>query len=120
MGFTLGNGLVRPKERVSPPSWGIVTYLYLGTKSTHLRSDIWKHMYHRSDGNGLQFYKSNTITRDHRTLSGSIDTRPIEDSLIVLPNVAFTDRMRLTRDTPQILRTLPFKHHVYLKTWTTP
>ena len=48
---------------------------------------------------------------------GELDTLPIGESLIVLPNLGFDDHMRLSKDTILLLRELPYKHHVYLKTW---
>ena len=47
---------------------------------------------------------------------GELDTLPIGESLIVLPNLGFDDNMRLSKDTILLLRELPYKHHVYLKT----
>ena len=51
-------------------------------------------------------------------LEGELDTLPIGQSLIVLPNVGLDDHMRLSKDSILLLRELPYKHHVYLKTWT--
>ena len=51
-------------------------------------------------------------------LSGEIDTMPIGQSLIVMPNLGLDDHMRLTKESILLLRELPYKHHVYLKTWT--
>ena len=50
-------------------------------------------------------------------LVGDIDTLPIGESLIVLPNLGIDDRMRLSKDSILLLRELPYKHHVFLQTW---
>ena len=50
-------------------------------------------------------------------LTGDIDTLPMGDSLVVLPNLGFNDHMQLSRDSVLLLRELPHKHHVYMKTW---
>ena len=89
------------------------TLHYLGTGSRALRSAVWKFMYHSPDGNGLRYYRQEAITPEHERFTGTIDTRPIEDSLIILPNLGFTDRMRLTKDTRAILRNSPYEHHVF-------
>ena len=49
---------------------------------------------------------------------GELDTLPIGESLIVLPNLGFDEHQRLSKDTILLLRELPYEHHVYLKTWT--
>ena len=52
-------------------------------------------------------------------LVGDIDTHNVGDnSLIVLPNLGFRDGLQLSPDTVRLLRELPYKHHVYLTTWT--
>ena len=93
------------------------TLHYMGTSSKTLRSAKWRLMYHRLDGEGLQWDNPNTITHRHTPLTGTIDTRPIEDSLIILPNLGFTEQGRLNKDTQAVLNSYPQKHHVYRRTW---
>jgi transposase InsO family protein len=90
---------------------------YMGTASKTLRSAKWRLMYHRLDGEGYQWYNPNTITRRHEPLTGMIDTRPREDSLIILPNLGFNEHMQFNKDTATILKTYQQKHHVYGRTW---
>ena len=95
----------------------LVTLHYLGTRGSRLRSAKWAPLYHSLDGTKLLFYTPNTITRNHRRLLGEIENKAIEDSLIILPNLGFTDHMRLSRDTVDILRRYPdYSHHVYKRT----
>lgn len=88
---------------------------YLGTGSKRLHSAVWKHVYHNSEG-GFTFTTRNEAM-NHNRFSGTIDTRPMGDSLVVLPNLGFNQHMRLTKDTIRILRNLPEVHHVYRVTW---
>jgi hypothetical protein len=95
----------------------LTTLHYLATGSKTLRSAVWKYMYHSPTGVGYKYFDPNTMTRDHKRLTGTIDTRPIEDSLIILPNLGFNNEMRLSKDTQKILKTFPQQHHVYRRTW---
>ena len=107
----------------------VVTHLhYMGTQSTQLRSCVWRYMF-REKPKGRQVRSRDTQPdakfRIHvknngcpNPLKGEVDTMPPGQSLIVLPNVGLDDHMRLTRDTILLLRELPYKHHVYMKTWT--
>ena len=92
------------------------TLHYMGTGSRALRSAKWRLMFHKPDGRGLQF-NSNAITNRHAPLTGVIDTRPIEDSLIILPNLGFTEQQRLNKDTLAVLKSYPQNHHVHGSTW---
>ena len=101
---------------------------YMGTQSKQLRSCVWRYMF-KEKPQGRQTRrrgaKPDTAYRMHvqdngypNPLQGELDTMPIGQSLIVLPNLGLDDHMRLTRDTILLLRELPYKHHVYMKTWT--
>ena len=101
---------------------------YMGTQSTQLRSCVWRYMF-KEKPRGRQARrrgaKPDAAYRMHvqengypNPLQGELDTMPIGQSLIVLPNLGLDDHMRLTRDTILLLRELPYKHHVYMKTWT--
>ena len=93
------------------------TLHYMGTSSKSLRSAKWRLMYHELDGTGYRFYNPNVITHRHTPLTGTIDTRPREDSLIILPNLGFTEHGRLNKDTQAVLSKYPHKHHIYRRTW---
>ena len=95
------------------------TLHYMGTRSKTMRSAKWRLMYHRLNGDGVRFYDPNVITAAHAPLTGTIDTRPREDSLIILPNLGFNQHMQINRDTALILRSYPQKHHVHGRTWST-
>ena len=98
---------------------------YMGTKSNQLRSAVWQYLFHekwsgkrKRRGNTSQRYllKNSEDASPHK-YTGRIETRPMGDSLIVLPNLGFTEAMRLGTHTVRLLRELPQKHHVYLSTW---
>lgn len=93
------------------------TLHYLGTGSKTLRSAKWRLMYHRLDNTGLRMDNPNVITHRHTPLTGRINTRPIEDSLIILANLGFTELGRLNKDTQKVLSSYPQKHHVFNRTW---
>ena len=93
------------------------TLHYLGTTSKALRSAKWSLMYHKL-GNEVGYLKhSRAITDAHEPLLGTIPTRPMDDSLIILTNVGLTDRMRLNKDTISILKEFTQEHHVLHRTW---
>ena len=103
-----------------------VTHLhYMGTKSKKLRSAVWQYLFHQKwrgrrarDGDPKESYllKGDENARFSR-FTGRIETRPMGESLIVLPNLGFTEAMRLGTETVRLLKELPQKHHVYLSTW---
>ena len=65
------------------------------------------------------YYRMHANEADYpNPIVGELDTLPIGESLIVLPNLGFDEHQRLSKDTILLLRELPYKHHVYLKTWT--
>jgi len=107
----------------------VITLLhYMGTQSTQLRSCVWRYMFRekpkgrraRARGAKPEAKYRMHVKRDGypNPLEGELDTLPIGQSLIVLPNVGLDDHMRLSKDSILLLRELPYKHHVYLKTWT--
>ena len=60
-----------------------------------------------------------TIIREDLKYTGTIDTRHIDDSLILLANVGLTDRKRINQRTRNILRTKEgYSHHVFGTTWS--
>jgi transposase InsO family protein len=96
----------------------LLTLHYMGTGSNNLRSAIWKYMYHNPNGVGVKYFNPNTMTAENSRFTGTIENLALEDSLIILPNLGFDDRMRLSRDTIKILKTFKWKHHIFKKTWT--
>ena len=92
----------------------VTTLHYYATKSRRLRDALWKPLYKHPHSNVID-----TIIRDDLTYTGTIDTRPINDSLILLTNIGMTDRNRVMRHTRQILkRKTDYQHHVSsFRTW---
>ena len=95
----------------------LTTLHYLGTSSNRLHSAVWRHMFHKPNNIGYRFSDRDNVALRDRKFTGSVQTLPMGQSLIVLPNLGFNDYMRLTKDTIRILRNLPETHHVYGSTW---
>ena len=51
----------------------------------------WDPLYTLPNSNRVVTVQPDTIDRDFRQYMGAIDTRPIDDSLIILANVGMTD-----------------------------
>jgi len=90
---------------------------YLGTKSRTLRSAIWTKLYHHPGSNEVVTHQPQNLVRNWMRYSGSVDTRPREDSLVILPNVGFTDRMRINTASRDLLGRFTETHHVMGQTW---
>ena len=86
---------------------------YLGTSSNNLRSAVWQWAYAR----GTNHYVLKREDEPNKQLVGSVESLPIGQSLIILPNVGLDEHMRLTKDSRDILRGFPEKHHVHTVTW---
>ena len=94
------------------------TLHYYATKGRKLRGATWRGLYHHPHSNVILMEKPDTIIRNHLRYTGTIDTRHIDDSLILLPNVGMTPRRRINIRTRQILRSKTgYSHHVLLRTW---
>ena len=91
----------------------ITVLRYLGTGSNELRSAVW-HWAYSSSANHYVLKKED---EPRKQLVGSIETLPVGQSLIILPNVGLDERMRLTKDSRDILKEFPEKHHVHTVTW---
>ena len=50
-------------------------------------------------------------------MTETIENKPIEDSLILLPNVGINEHAQMSRDTRAILGEFNQKHHVHKVTW---
>ena len=64
---------------------------YYATKSKRLRGAKWEPLYTLPNSNRVVTVQPDTIDRDCRQYMGVIDTRPIDDNLIILANVGMTD-----------------------------
>ena len=86
---------------------------YLGTQSKQLRSTVWQYLFHpkrqgkriRNRGKPPQeTYLQNAKESGYAApLVGDIDTFPIGESLIVIPNLGFNDHIQLSKDTTLLL-----------------
>ena len=91
---------------------------YYGTKAARLRNAIWHPVYTHPRTNVIVMQEPDTIVRHHMKYTGTIDTRPIDDSLIILPNVGITDKMRINARSRKILRSKTgYSHHRLTHTW---
>ena len=91
---------------------------YYATQSQRLRDAVWRPLYIQPHTNIIVMEQPDTIYRDHTQYTGTIDTMPLEDSLIILPNVGLTDRKRINARTRSILsKKTKYKHHCIKHTW---
>ena len=90
---------------------------YMGTKSRRLRGAKWTKLYHHPGSGEVVTHQPETLVRNWMRYTGTIDTKPIEDSLILLPNIGFTDTMRVNAATRNALSRLPQAHHIMGRTW---
>ena len=92
---------------------------YHVTKSKRLRGARWDPLYTLPNSNRVVTVQPDTIDRDFRQYMGAIDTRPIDDSLIILANVGMTDTNCVNARSRGILRKKTnYKHHRLTYTWT--
>ena len=91
---------------------------YYCTKGKRLRSAKWEPLYVLPNSNLISTVQPDTIDRNHRYFTGAIDTRSIDDSLILLANIGMTDSMRVNARTRKILsKKSKYKHHRITITW---
>ena len=89
---------------------------YDATKGRKPRNAVWRALYAHPRSNVILMEKSDTIIRNNYT--GTIDTRPLSDSLILLPNIGMTDVCRINKRTQTILKSnAGYSHHVLLRSW---
>ena len=94
------------------------TIHYYGTKKRRLREAIWKPLYQHPRSNVVIMQTPDTIIRDHLQYIGRIDTRPRDDSLIILANVGMTDRNRINARSRRVLASKArYSHHRIASTW---
>ena len=91
---------------------------YHATKSRKLRNALWRPVYEQPHTNRYVMAAPDTIHRDDMKYIGTIDTRPPEDSLIILANVGMTNRMKVDARSREILRKMNgYSHHRLTQTW---
>ena len=106
----------------------IVKVIDIGEQTTHLHYHVtkgnrlwtakWLPLYVQPHTHLIVTEQPDTITREHTPFTGDINTMPLEDSLILLPNIGMTDKMRVNARTRQILtRKTRYRHHRINHTW---
>lgn len=97
------------------------TVHYHATYGRRLRSATWKPLFQLPHTNQIAMVKPNTINRDHTQWTGTIDTLPTGEGLIILANVGMTAQMRVNSRTCKVLRTMTkYSHHRITHTWMIP
>ena len=93
------------------------TVHYYASPEKRLRNCIWNPLYGTPGSNLVSMVEPQNIARNNLRYTGHIDTLPIPDSLIILPNLGMTNKGRINARTRKILlsKTSPngskYKHH---------
>ena len=95
----------------------ITTIHYMGTKSRRLRDAKWIKLFHHPGTGDVVTEQPQNLIRHWTRFTGVIDTKPIEDSLIILPNVGFTNSMRVNANSRNALGRFKLRHHRMGSTW---
>ena len=82
------------------------TVHYYATYGRRLRSATWKPLYQQPHTNQIVMDKPNTINRNHTQWTGTIDTLPTGEGLIILANLGMTPNMKIDSRARKILRTM--------------
>ena len=94
------------------------TVHYYATYGRRLRSATWKPLYQQPHTNQIVMDKPNTINRNHTQWTGTIDTLPTGEGLIILANLGMTPNMKIDNRARKILRTMTkYSHHILTHTW---
>ena len=91
---------------------------YYATKTKKLRAAQWRPVYEQPHTNRYVMAAPDTIHREDMRYEGTIDTRPPEDSLIILANVGMTGAMKVNQRSRKILEKMNgYSHHRLTLTW---
>ena len=91
---------------------------YYGTKGRRLRGAKWVSLFHHPGTNEVIQHETNhAYVRNWAMYTGTIETRSLDDSLIVLANLGLNPSMRLNAATRRLLERTKYKHHVMGRTW---
>lgn len=94
------------------------TVHYYATYGTRLRSATWKPLYQLPHTNQIVMKKPETINRDHVQWTGTIDTQPTGEGLIILANIGMTPTRKIGSRSRKILTTMnDLSHHILTDTW---
>jgi hypothetical protein len=90
---------------------------YHDTKSRQLRGAKWTALFHHPGTNEVIQRDQTNLVRGWARFTGIIETRSLDDSLVVLANLGLTDTMRLNATTRKLLDRTKYKHHSMGRTW---
>ena len=94
------------------------TVHYYVTYDTRLRTATWKPLYQLPHTNQVVMRPPDTIGRAHNRWTGTIDTKPTGEGLIILANIGMTAAMKINSRANKILRSMNnYSHHVITQTW---
>ena len=97
------------------------TLHYYATYGTRLRTATWKPLFQQPHTNQIVMKKPDTINRNHTQWTGTIDTLPTGEGLIILANIGLTAAYRVDSRSRKILRSMSqYSHHVLSQTWMRP
>ena len=90
---------------------------YYATKSRQLRGAKWTVLFHHPGTNEIVPHEPSSLVRNWAKYTGIIETRSMDDSLVILANLGFTDTMRLNVATRKLLMRTKYKHHIMGRTF---
>ena len=90
---------------------------YYFTKSRQLRGAKWTALFHHPGTNELVPHEPTALVRNWARYTGTIETRSMDDSLVVLANLGLTDTFRLNAATRKLLARTKLQHHIMGNTW---
>ena len=94
------------------------TVHYYATYGNRLRTAVWKPLYQLPHTNQIVMKKPETINRDHVQWTGTIDTLPTGEGLIIHANVNMTPNMKIGSRSRKILNSSDnISHHILARTW---
>ena len=97
------------------------TLHYYATYGTRLRTATWRPLFQQPHTNQIVMKKPDTINRNHTQWTGTIDTLPTGEGLIILANIGLTAAHRVDSRSRKILRSMSkYSHHVLAQTWMRP
>ena len=93
------------------------TVHYYATYGTRLRSATWKPLYQLPHTNQIVMKKPETINRNHVQWTGTVDTLPTGEGLIILANIGMTPTMKIESRSRKILTSMnDLSHHILANT----
>ena len=93
------------------------TVHYYSTKSRQLRGAKWTALFHHPGTNQVVPHEPQAYVRNWARYTGVIETKSMDDSLVILANLGLTDTMRLNAATRKLLRRTQLGHHIMGRTW---